>query len=102
MSEINWATDAQNWRADWDDNGQWYIEPLGVTGRSLQGDSGDCIERERAHMLAAAPDLYRALQAVLSASGECDGREGDDVIDYIPESVAAQARAALAKARGEA
>jgi hypothetical protein len=50
------------WHADWDDNGQWYIEPLGVTGTKLRGDSGDCVEAANARLIAAAPELLKALE----------------------------------------
>ena len=49
------------WRADWDDNGQWYIEPLGISGKGLRGDSGDCIESANARLIAAAPEQNQAL-----------------------------------------
>ena len=52
----------------------------------------DC-DIANAHLIAAAPDLYAALYALLKANLSCD----DDNID-----AADAARAALAKARGEA
>lgn len=50
------------WRADWDDNGHWFIEPLGITGHGLRGDSGECIESATAHLIAASPTMYTALE----------------------------------------
>ena len=56
-------------------------------------DCGSGDVRANAHLIAAAPDLYAALYALLKANLSCD----DDNID-----AADAARAALAKARGEA
>ena len=46
-----------------------------------------------AHLIASAPDLYKALSDILVSY--CDG------FDYDDDEVVIQARAALAKARGE-
>ena len=56
-------------------------------------DCGSGDVHANAHLIAAAPDLYAALYALLKANLSCD----DDNID-----AADAARAALAKARGEA
>jgi hypothetical protein len=80
------------WRADWDDSGQWYIEPLGISGTALRGDSGNCVESRNAKLIAAAPDLYDALVAMTVTFASSD---------YMEES-RQKARAAIAKARGEA
>ena|SRR6185369_7998180 len=56
------------WSADWDDNGQWYIEPLGVTGTALRGDSCDCIESATAHLIVAARN---SLPRSYALSGRC-------------------------------
>lgn len=53
------------WHADWDDNGQWYIEPLGITGTRLRGDSGECVESANAHLIAASPELLDAARDAL-------------------------------------
>ena len=53
------------WSADWDDSGQWYIEPLGLTGTKLRGDSGDCEESANARLIAAAPELLEACKSAL-------------------------------------
>ena len=89
------------WRPDWDDNGRWYVEPLGVTGRKLCGDSGDCQERSTAYLIAAAPELYLALERAAEESDECaDDTTGTPSSDYFRKR-AEVARAVLAKARGE-
>lgn len=64
---------------------------------------GDEIDRANAHLISAAPDLYAALETILddACSYICPstGREGTP----IPHSDRCNAaRAALAKARGEA
>lgn len=53
-----------------------------------------------AHLIAAAPDLYRALEAFAAVPIE-GGDPPDDVIVRIEGGVIRRARAALAKARGE-
>lgn len=96
------------WRADWDDNGQWYIEPLGITGHALRGDSGDCIESASAHLIAAAPDLYEALEQLdvyWCREGKYEGPDQPRAIAFFaPETIAIwrKLRSALARARGEA
>jgi len=56
------------WTADWDDDGQWYVNIGGcyTSGNALRGDSGECIESANARLIAAAPDL---LEACLDARG---------------------------------
>lgn len=48
-----------------------------------------------AHLIAAAPELYEALAECLERGGTTRG-------EWMPDSTYAKARAALAKARGEA
>jgi hypothetical protein len=52
------------WTADWDDNGQWYVNigGLSVSGNALRGDSGECVERANAYLIARAPELLKALK----------------------------------------
>lgn len=58
------------WRAEWDDSGQWYIEPLGITGTA---------EAANAHLIAAVPEMFEALKAYSLLDDfhanckECDG-----------------------------
>lgn len=62
------------WTAEWYDNGQWYIEPLGISGNGLRGDSGGS-ESANAHLIAAAPDLLsdvRNCRALLAHYLETD------------------------------
>ena len=66
-------------------------------GCGLSGCKGDrymlvsgAIDKHDAYLIAAAPDLYAALQALCECGGIDDG-----------EDVFAKANAALAKARGE-
>jgi len=53
------------WSADWDDNGQWYVNigGLSVSGNALRGDSGECVESANARLISAAPELLEALLA---------------------------------------
>ena len=68
---------------------------LHICGHDLgYNDDVDVAIIANAHLIAAAPDLYAALDAL------CD-REGDDDLDAVRAKWAA-GRAALAKARGEA
>lgn len=55
------------WSADWDDNGQWYINVggLSVSGNALRGDNGECVESANAQLIAAAPDLFDTLKALV-------------------------------------
>lgn len=58
--ELNANGTAGPLRADWDDNGFWYIEPLGLTGTALRGDDGDCIESANAKLIVAAVNYSAA------------------------------------------
>ncbi len=63
-------------------------------------EDGECIAeivhgKPEAHLIAAAPDLYKALQSMLTFYGM--DREKGEVSDVIH----AEAEKALAKARGE-
>ena len=82
------------WSADWDDNGQWYVNVggLSVSGNALRGDSGDCVESANAHLIAAAPDLLTVLKAALDQTG-CDG----DLCGYVWHE---EAREIIARAEG--
>ena len=64
----------------------------GIIGINSQSMSWLEIDDANAHLIAAAPELYDALLYVLSVC---------PAIDYIGEEARAEARAALAKARGE-
>ena len=63
------------------------------------GNWNDDESRANAHLIAAAPDMYDAMEAMLSEF--C--RQSDTAAsDWRPDSPAGMAFAALAKARGEA
>lgn len=57
----------KRWWPDWDDNGQWYIQPLGLTGTLLRGDSGECIEAARAVAISSLPDLLSEREKMITA-----------------------------------
>lgn len=66
------------------------------------GDSPQEMETANAHLIAAAPTLYEALSAIIDA---CDRAGKDDdlsIVDTFTDAMEDAARAALAKARGEA
>ena len=65
-----------------------------VTHIHLRGRRDTSEVEANANLIAAAPDLYAALADLLD-------REGDDTLDSVKAKWAA-ARAALAKARGQA
>ena len=65
LRELKAKATPGEWRADWDDNGQWYIEPLGLTGHALRGDESDCIESATAQSIAA---LHNSADALLDAA----------------------------------
>jgi len=63
LRELKAKATPGEWRADWDDNGQWYIEPLGLTGHALRGDESDCIESATAQSIAALHNSADAKRA---------------------------------------
>lgn len=83
---------------DGDTSGDHYIADCNMTVAIEYG-----VLKANAALIAAAPDLYAALDAVVNAGGwypsalEIDTHDGKD-----GEELEAIARAALAKARGEA
>ena len=94
MSDTKFTPGPWAWgNEDWSD--QWFLQPgVLIIDYDGGGPSGsDEFDAANAHLIAAAPDLYAALYALLKANLSCD----DDNID-----AADAARAALAKARGEA
>lgn len=83
------------WRASWSMVGQWLVYMGGrQCEMALPAD-----RKADAHLIAAAPELYEALHELLRSHVESWREEGYRVDD--DEEVIA-ARAALAKARGEA
>ena len=86
--------------------GPWTVEPeTHVTLRVVAGDDGDCVctlfagtpadtRRADAHLLAAAPDLLAALEALV-AQIRAEGGKGYRVHDLADAGLAA-----IAKARG--
>ena len=69
LEELRKKATEGEWRADWDDNGQWYIEPIGLTGHGLRGDSCDCIESANANLIA---NLHNAAPRLLAATKLCE------------------------------
>lgn len=89
------------------DDGRWVIFPKDDTERLplAEVDHGDDqYEPARkqaehdAHLIAAAPELYEALEDMLAESFGAEKSCGHDFTCICPEE---KARAALAKARGE-
>lgn len=63
----------------------------------------DCIiKQEDMDLIAAAPELYGALEAFRLKPAEIVGAQAGNFILRVPTDVIARAAAALAKARGEA
>lgn len=95
----------EDWTTDRDINGHArgdkYIAGFDITSKDIpiitcEGISGSGpTERANAYLIAAAPELYEALQACLNFMENTESELG-----FSLES-ADQARAALAKARGE-
>lgn len=88
--------------------GEWRVVPTGAhwNNPELQNlqicysDVGECVcdtvyEKADAHLISAAPDMYRALREVVLGAEEYCERTGKEI------SWLAQARLALAKADGE-
>jgi len=77
-----------------------YIRPESLVrdGEWVWPDEAECTAN--AHLIAAAPDLYAALEAliVIDEDATIDGADLQDRVDVAWTA----ARAALAKARGEA
>lgn len=63
---------------------------------ALAAYAGGGATQANAHLIAAAPDLYEALEDVVDSWSDDDNIDEDEYIRRI------SARAALAKARGEA
>lgn len=84
--------------------GAWYVNGGELIGDStilatLCWHSGRDIENEAdANLIAAAPDLYAALAAMIADAERCGI---GDLADQMDADVVAKARAALARARGE-
>lgn len=93
MSDTKFTPGPWAWgNEDWSD--QWFLQPgVLIIDYDGGGPSGsDEFDAANAHLIAAAPDLYAALNGLLGLL--------DAGSLYEPQAYAA--RAALAKARGEA
>lgn len=60
--------------------------------------SPDDVDRANAHLIAAAPELYEALEMIFDADGDCIK---DDLPRQLPDHIRAKVGDILAKARGE-
>lgn len=98
MSEVKFTPGQWSFSMDGDSNyARIYPHDLGRVDKVKGGDmlAGYCGEHN-AHLIAAAPDMYEALNICLGwLTGGLDGDWGDN---FGPIAVT---RAALAKARGE-
>jgi len=92
------------WKVDKELNsfrGQWLIAiDVGDRGRGMAvaetiGGTGD--ERANARLIAAAPDLLNALQAIVKSLADQDD---EGMIEHAQQMI--DARAAIAKAEGQA
>ena len=93
MSDTKFTPGPWAWgNEDWSD--QWFLQPgVLIIDYDGGGPSGsDEFDAANAHLIAAAPDLYAALDGLLGLL--------DAGSLYEPQAYAA--RAALAKARGQA
>lgn len=90
MTERKWTPGP--WFAVQPENANgWWVVSTDVDGYDTIDESGDGgFEEQTAHLIAAAPDLYEALDAVI------DGRYWS-----MSNNKLGAAKAALAKARGE-
>ena len=71
----------------------WWVVATDPEGNDTVDESGDGgFEKETAHLIAAAPELYEALEKLRDRYVQVIGNEGIEC--YV-------AKAALAKARGE-
>lgn len=52
-------------------------------------------------LIAAAPELLEALEAIIGACDACEGRDDLSLTDVFTEEMEQAARAAIAKAKGE-
>ena len=111
MSEPRWTPgpweadcpdDAQEWNIN-APNGEPRLQYASWTGLAIVYGSEDwpgdgaAIGRANAHLIAAAPDLYEALEALVTVSTTPDERQRPNQWN----DAWAAARAALRKARGE-
>ena len=80
-------TAREMYECDEDEPSHWTVDGT----FTVHGDDEDHLNEPDAHLIAAAPDLYAALEKAL---GGCDG----DLCMHLWHD---DARAALAKARGE-
>ena len=81
-----------------DDHGHgWFVRPCAARTISVEGRTDEEADAN-AHLIAAAPDLYNALNRIMDYA-----HTGASVKDIIPEDQPQfiAAYAALAKARGE-
>lgn len=92
--ECKWTTGP--WEVEQDDEGSWAVLKSGsfVTFAFPTECGAGGSAKYNAHLIAAAPDLYEALEKVILVYHDDD--LGDDLFEAIKEAMPA-----LAKARGE-
>jgi hypothetical protein len=57
--------------------------------------------KDHANLIAAAPEMFEALEAIIAACDRCEQIEKASLIDEFTEEIEQAARAAFAKAKGE-
>lgn len=100
MTDVNDKTGAGKWTPGPWRVKRWSAYESGVVAPVNGQDSDVCgyALHANAHLIAAAPDLFEALEIALPALAFLQEREGSSLADQLRF---AKARAAIAKALGE-
>ena len=103
MSERKWTPGPWKWADDRDKTGLIYLTGVLIAEHTDGTPWGDDMDRANAHLIAAAPELYEALEEIrdmLWSRPDISDRLRP-LMGFAEEATNQKARAALAKARGE-